>query len=184
MKTLLCSQNPPLPLHFPKPSLSLYNPTQHILLHTTTTITTTTATWKLHANAKGFGGGGATPKESVTKNNDSNNNKKDEGDQLPQVVLDRIIVRILVSVGVPMATGLVSLFLLGLAKEQQLWDVPKWVLGLTTFLTFGSSAVGIAYGPLSASWDEKRKGSLLGLEEAKRNWVVVWEEEEEEDDNR
>ncbi|KAK3220218.1 hypothetical protein Dsin_014188 [Dipteronia sinensis] len=182
MKTLLCSQKPPLPLHFPKPSLYIYNPIQTILLHPTTT--TTSATWKLHANAKGFGGGGVTTKESVTKNSNNNNNKKDEEDQLPQAVLDRIIVRILVSVGVPMATGFVSLFLLGLAKEQQLWDVPKWVLGLTTFLTFGSSAVGIAYGPLSASWDEKRKGSLLGLEEAKRNWVVVWEEEEEEDDNR
>ncbi|KAK2653988.1 hypothetical protein Ddye_013844 [Dipteronia dyeriana] len=179
MKTLLCSQKPPLPLHFPKPSLSLYNPTQPILYRTTTT--TTTATWKIQANAKGFGGGGATTKESVTKNN-SNNNKKDQEDQLPQAVLDRIIVRILVSFGVPMATGFASLFLLGLAKEQLLWDVPKWVVGLTTLLTFGSSAVGIAYGPLSASWNEKRKGSLLGLEEAKRNWVVVWEEEEEEDD--
>ncbi|KAI9159735.1 hypothetical protein LWI28_001401 [Acer negundo] len=78
-----------------------------------------------------------------------------------------------------MATGFGSLFLLGLAKEQQLWNVPKWVLGLTTFLTFGSYAIGIAYGLLSASWDKKRKGSLPGLEEAKQNWVVVWEEEEE-----
>ncbi|KAL5813092.1 hypothetical protein ACOSQ3_028042 [Xanthoceras sorbifolium] len=179
MKTLLCSQKPPLLFHFPKRSLSLHNPTQTILLHPTTT-----TAW-LHANSKGFGGGGgATAKKSVTTAKYSYNDENNiDGDQLPQAVLDRIIVRIVVSVGLPLATGLFLMYLFGLVKEQQLWDVPVWVPSLSTFVTFSASAMGLAYGPISASWDEDRKGSLLGLEEFQKNWVEIWEEEEEDDDD-
>ncbi|KAL1059530.1 hypothetical protein V6Z11_1Z031600 [Gossypium hirsutum] len=121
------------------------------------------STWKLQANAKGFS---STPQ--ATKNED---------EKIPQVVFERMIARILVSVGVPMATGLALLHLFGVAKEQNLWDAPLWLPFLTTLITFGASTLGIAYGTLSASWDPKKKGSLLGLEEAQRNWVEMWKEE-------
>lgn len=76
-----------------------------------------------------------------------------------------------------MATGLALLHLFGVVKEQNLWDAPLWLPFLTTLITFGASTLGIAYGTLSASWDPKKKGSLLGLEEAQRNWVEMWKEE-------
>ena len=57
------------------------------------------------------------------------------------------------------------------------FDVPLWLPFLTTFITFGASTPGIAYGTLSARWDPEKKGSFLGLEKAQRNWVEMWKEE-------
>ncbi|MBA0625625.1 hypothetical protein Godav_003407 [Gossypium davidsonii] len=111
-------------------------------------------------------------KENAAKKSSNNNNNEDE--EASQVVFERMIARILASVGVPMATGLALLHLLGLAKERNLWDVPLWLPFLTTFITFGASTLRITYGTLSASWDPKKKGSLLGLEEAQCNWVKIW----------
>ncbi|XVF53528.1 hypothetical protein PTKIN_Ptkin05aG0106200 [Pterospermum kingtungense] len=131
------------------------------------------STEKLQANAKGF----ASKPPAPSKENAANKNNNGDDEQVPQVVFERMIARILVSVGVPLATGLVLLHLFGVAKEQNLWDVPLWLPFLTTFITFGASALGIAYGTLSASWDPEKKGSFLGLEEAQRNWVEMWKEE-------
>ncbi|XP_044467911.1 uncharacterized protein PAM68-like [Mangifera indica] len=174
MNTLLSSQK--LPLQFPKPyqwspGITVIHPITMQKL-----INLPSNTWKLHANAKGFGARTpATIKESAINNN--NNNNRTEDGHLPQVVLERMIVRILVAVGVPLATGIALLHLFGMVKEQKLWDVPLWLPFLTTLLTFGMSALGIAYGSLSTSWDEEKKGSVLGLEEAKQNWVEMWKEE-------
>lgn len=77
-----------------------------------------------------------------------------------------------------MALGLAFLHIFGVIKEQHLWNVPLWLPLLTTFLTFGASTMGIAYGALSTSWDEERKGSILGFEEAQKNWVEMWREED------
>ncbi|KAJ0099124.1 hypothetical protein Patl1_20224 [Pistacia atlantica] len=175
MNTLLSSQKPPL--QFPKPSL--WSPGITII-HSTTMqklVNQPTKTWKLHANAKGFGARTPTTIKGSASNN--NNNNENDDDHLPQVVLERIIVRILVAVGVPLAIGIALLNLFGVVKEQKLWDVPLWLPLLTTFITFGMSALGIAYGSLSTSWDEERKGSVLGLEEVKQNWVEMWKEENE-----
>ncbi|PWA93032.1 hypothetical protein CTI12_AA075800 [Artemisia annua] len=43
-----------------------------------------------------------------------------------------------------------------------------------------TSTLGIAYGTLSTSWDADNKGSILGFEEAKENWVKMWEEDDSE----
>jgi Photosynthesis affected mutant 68 len=44
---------------------------------------------------------------------------------------------------------------------------------------FGLGVLGITYGVLSASWDEERSGSLLGVGEFRTNWgrmVGAWRE--------
>ncbi|XWS48481.1 hypothetical protein CRYUN_Cryun13aG0081100 [Craigia yunnanensis] len=81
-----------------------------------------------------------------------------------------MIAIILVSVGVPLATGLALLHLFGVVKKQNLWDVSLWLPFLTTFITFGTSTLGIPYGTLSASWDpemnlfsEWKKLNAIGL---------------------
>ncbi|KAJ4705944.1 Protein PAM68, chloroplastic [Melia azedarach] len=174
MRTLLFSQKPPL--LFPSPSV--WNPGSTFTNHKSqkNPINSPPTTWKLHANAKGFGAR-STP-ASIKERASGNNNNNNEEDHLPQVVLERMIVRILVSVGVPLATGIALLYFLGVVKEKQLFNVPLWLPLLTTFLTFGMSAVGIAYGSLSSSWDADKKGSLLGVEEAKQNWVEMWTEDD------
>ncbi|KAK9293322.1 hypothetical protein L1049_021314 [Liquidambar formosana] len=183
MKTLVCAEKPPLYITKPspwrpRPISPTLHPTPMKNIHHPT------RTWKLHAEAKGFGGLSSTipdkriQRETVTRKNSGKND--DDDDQIPKVVFERMIVRILLSVGVPMAIGLALLHLFGIVKEQHLWDVPLWLPVLTTFFTFGTSALGIAYGTLSTSWDAEKKGSLLGVEEAQQNWVEMWREEEDE----
>ncbi|KAK3037241.1 hypothetical protein RJ639_030134 [Escallonia herrerae] len=142
--------------------------------------------WKVHAKAKGLSDPPAklqqkksTGEETVQRNvNRGSNGGDDEDDKIPDVVLNRMIVRILFYVGAPLATGLVLLQVFGLIKEQHWWNVPVWLPFLTTFLTFGASTVGIAYGTLSTSWNPDEKGSLLGIEEAQKNWVEMWKDDE------
>ena len=108
-----------------------------------------------------------------------NGKDDDDDDKIPEAVWERIMFRILFYVGVPLVTGVALLQVFSIMKEQNLWDVPIWLPFLTTFLTFGASALGIAYGTLSTSWDAQREGSFLGFEEAQKNWVEIWKEEEE-----
>ncbi|XP_021892068.1 uncharacterized protein PAM68-like [Carica papaya] len=177
MKTLICSKQSPQLLPLPKP-YPRNPPLQHKISQT---LIQPTPTWKLHAqtNAKGFSSSSSKSLRAKTRNPNNNNGKEsgEEDEPLPQVVFNRMIVRILVSVGAPLAIGIGLLNLLGLIKDQNLWDVPMWLPFLTTLLTFGASALGIAYGSLSASWDPEKKGSVLGLEEAQHNWAEMWSEE-------
>ena len=137
--------------------------------------------WKLQAEAKGFGGDGSKPSQKKTnnapKNSTSQEQEEEDDDKIPEVVFDRMIRRIVVSVGLPMAIGVVLLKLFDMLKEKQVWDVPLWVPFVTTFVFFGSSVLGVVYGSLSTSWDADKKGSLLGFEEAKENWDEMWKEE-------
>ena len=182
MKTLVCLQQPNL--HITKPSL--WNPRAPTLRPIATKyLNFPPKTWKLHAEAKGFGVAPSTTlgkktqqKETVPRKNSGNDDDDDDDEKIPQVVFDRMIVRILFFVGAPLGIGVVLLNLFGIVKDQHLWDVPVWLPFLTTFITFGASALGIAYGTLSSSWDAEKKGSLLGLEEAQQNWVDMWKEEE------
>ncbi|KAK2366790.1 protein PAM68, chloroplastic [Trifolium repens] len=95
----------------------------------------------------------------------------------------RIIGRILFSVLVPMALGLSFLHLYGELKEREIWNGPLWIPFLTTLVTFGASALGIAYGVLSTSLDAEREGSLLGFQEVEKNWVEMWQQETASDDD-
>ncbi|KAL3755702.1 hypothetical protein ACJRO7_002711 [Eucalyptus globulus] len=140
--------------------------------------------WKLHANAKGFAGQPPPGKErptagrpDTTKSSSGGGEDDDDNDQIPQVVFERMTGRILAFVGVPMAAGIALLYVMGAIKERELLDVPRWLPFLTTLLCFGASALGIAYGTLSSSWDPDKSGSALGLDEAQRNWAEIWKDE-------
>lgn len=142
-----------------------------------------TRKWNIQAKAKGFSGASnkniVQVKKGMSKEPQNGPSKDDDDDKIPQVVLDRMIARILVYVGVPLVTGVVLLQGFDVAKEQNVLDVPKWLPFFTTFFTFGTSALGIAIGTLSASWDADREGSFFGFEEARRNWIEMWKEEDE-----
>jgi hypothetical protein len=100
-----------------------------------------------------------------------------DDDELPQPVFDRILARILVTVGLPMASGVALLNVYEALKSNQGVELPSWLSLLTILVSFGTSALGIAYGTLSASWDPEKEGSLLGIEELQANWPVLWAEE-------
>jgi len=98
---------------------------------------------------------------------------------IPQVVSQRMIRRVAAFCGIPTALGittLVSSYLLTIYSDIQL--APIAVL-LVNMGFFGLGVLGITYGVLSASWDEERTGSLLGLGEFGTNWgrmVEGWRE--------
>ncbi|XP_077245566.1 transmembrane protein, putative (DUF3464) [Tasmannia lanceolata] len=142
-----------------------------------------TRTRELQARAKGFGEViTISDKKRKQEEDASNNNNKsgnEDDDAIPQVVFERMIFRILFYVGIPMVSGVGLVYLFSILKDQHLWDVPLWLPFLTSLLAFGTSALGIAYGTLSSSWDPEKKGSLLGWEEAQQNWPELWREDEE-----
>ena len=98
-----------------------------------------------------------------------------EDDVVPEVVTNRMLKRITFTVGIPFAVGIAFFGLYYYLKAVKKVDVPEWLPLFTSLLTFGTSGAGITYGVLSASWDPKREGSLLGWKEAQLNWPVLWE---------
>ncbi|KAF8727932.1 hypothetical protein HU200_018500 [Digitaria exilis] len=124
---------------------------------------------------------------SLAKSNSRSSGSKSEAkggggnevddEEVPQPVFDRILRRILFFVGVPMASGVSLLKGYDALKREQGVDVPAWLPLLTILLAFGTSALGIAFGTLSASWDPDREGSLLGFDEVTANWPVLWKDE-------
>ncbi|XP_076901937.1 uncharacterized protein PAM68-like [Bidens hawaiensis] len=139
-----------------------------------------TKRWKINSQAKGFNRSNLEKKKVMINEEKMRKMKEDAeaDDKIPDVVMNRMIVRILFNVGVPLVTGLGLLQVFSVIKEQNLWQIPRWLPFLTTFITFGASTIGIAYGTLSTSWDAENKGSLLGFREARKNWVQMWEEDE------
>ncbi|XP_058085327.1 uncharacterized protein PAM68-like [Magnolia sinica] len=188
MNTLVCLRSKPLYTKSTIPCMKR-SPTQHpTAIHSPYNPLHTPYSARARppqAGAKGFG----VPvpdkyrrredKEEEEEASNKNEGGDEDEDAIPQVVFERMLVRIVFYVGAPMATGVGLLYLLGVLKEQRVWDAPVWLPFLTALLAFGTSALGIAYGTLSTSWDPDKKGTLLGWEEAQKNWPELWKEESE-----
>jgi Photosynthesis affected mutant 68 len=120
----------------------------------------------------------AQPKES-TKQADRKAPYTKEQMSIPQVVSQRMIRRVVGFCGVPTALGITTLvvsYLLAIYSDIQL---PPIAVLLVNMGLFGLGVLGITYGVLSASWDEEKVGSFLGLGEFNTNWermVAVWRE--------
>ena len=68
--------------------------------------------------------------------------------------------------------GALPLFLLATSLDRGI-KVPLPLVYVVQSFTFGGALLGITYGILSASWDPKRDGSLLGIAEFKENFPNV-----------
>jgi hypothetical protein len=58
-------------------------------------------------------------------------------------------------------------------------QLPPIAVLLVNMGLFGLGVLGITYGVLSASWDEEKPGTFLGLDEFSTNWgrmTEVWRE--------
>lgn len=93
-------------------------------------------------------------------------------DVIPEVVTDRILRRLVVTVGIPLLVGVAFFPLFYYLKVIQKVDIPEWLPLVTSSMTFGLAGLGISYGVISTSWDPQREGSLLGWKEAKANLPV------------
>nr|CAD1835333.1 unnamed protein product [Ananas comosus var. bracteatus] len=146
----------------------------------------------LRAQGRGFGSGagaGAAISDAkkgeikIKRQDDDDEEEEEDDDEIPQVVFDRMLRRIAVAVGAPMAAGWGRCARWG-AEAGGRVAAPAWVPFVAALLAFGTSAFGIAYGTLSASWDPDREGSPLGWEEARTNWTQLWNDHDHDAQNR
>jgi hypothetical protein len=88
---------------------------------------------------------------------------------IPKAVSNRMARRMVFFCGIPSALGMSSLVIFYWLFERGIIDFPPYV---ALFVSVGFLALGVgglSFGIFSASWDENRVGSLLGIEELKIN---------------
>ncbi|KAJ6712180.1 PROTEIN PAM68 CHLOROPLASTIC [Salix purpurea] len=116
--------------------------------------------------------------------NDEDDNDDDDGNQeeeepdagvIPEVVTNRMMTRVGISVGAPLFVGLLFFPFFYYLKVGLKIDVPTWVPFIVSFFFFGSALLGVSYGIVSSSWDPMREGSFWGWNEAQKNWPVFWQ---------
>ncbi|XP_042039606.1 protein PAM68, chloroplastic [Salvia splendens] len=135
---------------------------------------------------KGFGPASKKPKKSKKPNKKYESEDEDEEEEeeevdereegvIPEIVTNRMMSRVGLTVGIPLFIGLLFFPFFYYLKVGLKIDVPTWVPFIVSFVFFGTALLGISYGIVSASWDPLREGSLLGWNEAKKNWPVFWQ---------
>lgn len=93
---------------------------------------------------------------------------------IPDAVSKRMVRRMAVLCGVPSALGMSSLVIFYWLTTKGIIDLPP-VVALVVSLSFLLLGImGLSLGIFSASWDEDRVGSLLGIEELKLNLPRVF----------
>nr|XP_043607217.1 protein PAM68, chloroplastic [Erigeron canadensis] len=164
-----------LPIPIPKPSHNTHRNRQFQFSPISATLN----------SPKGFG---PPPPKKVTKkplipkkiNNEDEYEDEDyeterEAGVIPEIVTNRMIGRIGLSVGIPLLIGLCFFPFFYYLKVGLKIDVPTWVPFIVSFVFFGTALAGVSYGIVSTSWDPMREGSLLGWNEAQKNWPVFWQ---------
>lgn len=123
-----------------------------------------------------------TKKSKTTYDDDDDDGDDDDGDNdepdagiIPEIVTNRMISRMGFTVGIPLFIGLLFFPFFYYLKVGLKIDVPTWVPFIVSFFFFGSALLGVSYGIVSSSWDPMREGSLLGWNEAQKNWPVFWQ---------
>jgi hypothetical protein len=89
---------------------------------------------------------------------------------IPEEVSQRMLRRMLVFSGTPTVLAIGTFFVSYYLVVNQVVELPPYFVLLVTLGLFGLGVVGLTYGVLSASWDEGRPGSWLGLEEFQVNF--------------
>lgn len=112
--------------------------------------------------------------EDEEDSEDEEDDDREEG-VIPEIVTNRMINRMGLSVGIPLFVGLLFFPFFYYLKVGLKIDIPTWVPFIISFIFFGTALLGVSYGIVSASWDPLREGSLLGWNEAKKNWPVFWQ---------
>ncbi|GAB2302251.1 hypothetical protein Dimus_036268 [Dionaea muscipula] len=135
-------------------------------------------------NVRGFGP--PPPKKDKWRKNPKDNNNDEEKEEevedgyeeqgiIPEIVTNRMMSRMGLSVGIPLFLGILFFPFFYYLKVGLKIDVPTWVPLIVSFFFFGSALLGVSYGIVSSSWDPMREGSLLGWNEAQKNWPVFWQ---------
>jgi len=96
--------------------------------------------------------------------------RSQDDNSIPEAVSRRMLRRMLFFSGIPVSLGVLIFFASYVVITQHIAELPNVAVLLTTLGCFGLSVVGLSYGALSASWDEKSVGSILGIDQFKLNF--------------
>jgi Photosynthesis affected mutant 68 len=100
----------------------------------------------------------------------SKSTAKQPSSQIPEVVSKRMLKRMVTFSGLPTGMGIATFPICYLLITQAGLELPNVAVVLVSMGLFGLGVVGLSYGVLSASWDEKQPGSRLGWQEFKLNF--------------
>ncbi|GBG71308.1 hypothetical protein CBR_g8730 [Chara braunii] len=123
----------------------------------------------------GASGGDDSRKKSRGSDGDSGDDNfsmfgsEGDDDSIPEVVSNRMMSRLAVTVGVPMMIGFAFFPFFYYLKTVQKIDIPSWLPFVTSGFIFSTAGLGITYGILSTSWDPYQEGSRLGDAEKQFN---------------
>ncbi len=94
-----------------------------------------------------------------------------EETRIPDVVSQRMVRRMAIFSGVPSFLGMFTFVAAYFLISQNIYpDLPNAAVVATSLLFLGLGVVGLSYGLLSASWDERSEGSMLGFEQFPDNF--------------
>ena len=112
-------------------------------------------------------------KTAVKAASKKDTSRRDSG-AIPEEVSRRMLRRMGILSGAPVALGVGIFFLSYYLQSRQIVELPPVAVLLVTMGCFGLGVLGLTYGVLSASWDSE-PGSLVGLSEFKLNFGRVME---------
>ena len=99
--------------------------------------------------------------------------KRRQTQGVPEIVTDRMLRRVGMFCGAPLALGFACGPTYYFFKAVKHVDVPPQVFFAASTLTFGAALFGISWGILSASWDPREEGTFWGGEEFKTNVPIL-----------
>ncbi|MGI0495026.1 PAM68 family protein [Alkalinema pantanalense CENA528] len=117
--------------------------------------------------------------QSQPEKADRSASAKPGGMGVPEVVSQRMARRMAFFSGVPTLLGMATFVGSYLLVIQLHYKIPNTAVLLVSLGFFGLGVLGLSYGLFSASWDENRVGSLLGIDEFGTNTgrlIQAWKE--------
>lgn len=109
-----------------------------------------------------------TAKKTASRSRQTNKNNASLS-AIPDAVSKRMARRMVVFCGVPSFLGMFSLFIFYWLSIKDIVDLPPYLALIVSFAFLVVGVGGLSYGIFSASWDEDRVGSLVGMGEFKTN---------------
>ena len=99
--------------------------------------------------------------------------------QIPEVISQRMLKRMLVFSGIPTGLGVATFFVSYVLLVRHIVEIPNVFVLLTTLGCFGLGVLGLSYGAMSASWAEQSPGNFFGFREFQANFgrlTQAWRE--------
>ena len=103
--------------------------------------------------------------------------------EIPKAVSQRMVRRMALLSGIPTSLGIATFFASYWIVTQTEIKLPNTAVLLVSLGCFGLGVLGLSYGVLSASWDERVPGSILGWTEFTANFgrmTAAWRSVKEE----